>query len=161
MDIHRKRAWTALLNGGHYDYIDFSITVGRERGTPESRRAIRTWMQHLSEFMNSFDYIHSKVDGEWIKAVPEHLIISSSATADGGDFAVYLADSREVSAPSYGSAVTGAVTISLPSGRYLARLYSPASGEYSPGIAVSGGKNVDINLPGFRHDMLLRVTRKR
>ena len=30
--IHRKRAWTSLLNGSHYDYIDFSITVGNEAG---------------------------------------------------------------------------------------------------------------------------------
>ena len=45
--IHRKRAWTALLSGCHYDYIDFSITVGSEAGTAASRAAIRSWMQHL------------------------------------------------------------------------------------------------------------------
>jgi hypothetical protein len=50
--IHRKRAWTALLNGCHYDYIDFSITVGNESGTSASRAAIRSWMRHLSEFMD-------------------------------------------------------------------------------------------------------------
>src|SRR6201996_1256700 len=51
--IHRKRAWTALFNRCHYDYIDFSITVGNETGTPASQRAIRTWMEHLSDFMAS------------------------------------------------------------------------------------------------------------
>ena len=33
--IHRKRAWTALLSGSHYDYIDFSINVGTEAGTED------------------------------------------------------------------------------------------------------------------------------
>ena len=28
--IHRKRAWTTLFSGSHYDTIDFSITVGSE-----------------------------------------------------------------------------------------------------------------------------------
>ena len=48
--IHRKRAWTALLSGSHYDYIDFSINVGAEAGTEASRAKIRTWMKNLSEF---------------------------------------------------------------------------------------------------------------
>jgi hypothetical protein len=116
-------------------------------------------MQHLSEFMNSFDYVHSKVDRDWIKTAPEHLTISATSTVGGRDFVAYLADSREVSEASYGSAVTGAITISLPPGRYLARLYSPVSGEYSAGIEVSGAQKVDINLPAFKHDILLRVTR--
>ena len=39
--IHRKRAWTALLSGSHYDYIDFSINVGLkpEPKLPEPRSA--------------------------------------------------------------------------------------------------------------------------
>jgi hypothetical protein len=156
--IHRKRAWTALLNGAHYDYIDFSITVGRENGTPESRRGIRTWMQHLSEFMSSFDYLHSKLDRDWIRAIPDHL--TSSAMSNGREFAAYLADSREVIDPSYGSALAGAVTISLPPGSYLARLYSPSTGEYSPGIEVTGNRDVKIHLSEFKDDIVLRVTRK-
>ena len=44
VDDYRKRAWTALLSRCHYDYIDFSITVGSERGTAASQKAIRAWM---------------------------------------------------------------------------------------------------------------------
>ena len=54
--IHRKRAWAALMNGCHYDYIDFSITVGNESGTPASQRGIRSWMQHLSEFASHWTW---------------------------------------------------------------------------------------------------------
>ena len=45
--IHRKRAWIALFSQCHYDYIDFSITVGSETGTRQSNRMLRTWMKHL------------------------------------------------------------------------------------------------------------------
>ena len=37
--IHRKRAWTVVLSGAHYDFIDFSVTVGNEAGTAESQKA--------------------------------------------------------------------------------------------------------------------------
>ena len=59
--IHRKRAWTALLSGSHYDYIDFSINVGAEAGTEASRVKIRTWMKNLSEFFHSFDFPRSRL----------------------------------------------------------------------------------------------------
>jgi len=39
--IHRKRAWTAL--GAHYNYIDFSITVGSEAGTPVNATVAQLW----------------------------------------------------------------------------------------------------------------------
>ena len=68
--IHRNRAWAALLSGCHYDYIDFSITVGSERGTVASQSGIRTWMQHLSEFMASFDYTHAKLAADWVAGYP-------------------------------------------------------------------------------------------
>jgi hypothetical protein len=58
--IHRKRAWTAILSGAHYDYIDFSVTVGSEAGTVDSQQALRTWMKHLSKFIHAFDFLHAK-----------------------------------------------------------------------------------------------------
>ena len=43
--LHRKRAWTTICSGGHYNMIDFSIQVGgQEAGTPASQAMIRTWM---------------------------------------------------------------------------------------------------------------------
>ncbi len=156
--IHRKRAWTALLSGAHYDYIDFSITVGSETGTATSRRGIRNWMQHLSEFMDSFDYVHAKPDLDWIKATPEHTVASVLAIADR-DYAVYLADSREVADPFAGKPISGTIVFQAPPGRFLARLYSPVSGEYSPGLLVQGGATTTFHLPKFEHDTVMRLTR--
>jgi hypothetical protein len=156
--IHRKRAWTTLLNGGHYDYIDFSITVGSENGTPASRRGIRAWMKNLSEFMASFDFVHARPGRDWVHEVPEHLVASGFAVA-GRDYALYLADAREVSDAALGRPVVGKITIALPEGSYLVRLYSPVTGGYSPGLRIQGGKPSELDLPSFEHDIVLRATR--
>jgi hypothetical protein len=155
--IHRKRAWAALLNGAHYDYIDFSITVGSESGTLASRRDIRSWMHHLSSFMESFDYIHAQPAANWISSKPEHLVVSNLVVPDR-DYAAYLADSREVTDPSAGKTIQGKVTLALPVGTFLVRLYSPRTGEYSPGLVVDNlTKTVD--LPPFEQDIVIRATR--
>ena len=157
--IHRKRAWTALLSGCHYDYIDFSIQVGLERGTDASRNGIRSWMEHLSEFMASFDYSHAKIDRDWVSGLPEHLQLASMSVGDK-DFAAYLGDDRELEEAGAGEAIGGKVTLSLPAGDYEVRLYSPVSGEYSPAIEVMGGKRSELVLPPFRQDLVIRATRR-
>ena len=156
--IHRKRAWTALLNGCHYDYIDFSITVGSESGTAASQREIRAWMQHLSEFMTSFDFIHSKPDTGWIAGLPANLVPSALAVS-GRDYVAYLADSRELTDPTAGEEIEGRLSLSLPPGSYDVSLYSPVTGEYSPAIQVKGGDSV-LTLPHFRQDIVVRATRR-
>jgi len=156
--IHRKRAWTALLNGAHYDYIDFSITVGSEAGTPASRAAIRSWMQHLSEFMRSFDFIHARPATKWIVKKPEHVVVSGLAVADR-DYIAYLADDRELTSPDAGQALGGKLELALPAGRFAVSLYSPESGEYAPAMAIEGGRTVDLDLLPFRQDIVVRAIR--
>ena len=157
--IHRKRAWTALLSGCHYDYIDFSITVGSERGTVASQAGIRTWMQHLSDFMASFDYTHAQPASSWIGGYPDHLTVASLSVADR-DYVVYLGDARELDDPAAGEAIAGKVILQLPPGTYDVRVYSPATGEYSPAIEITGGKRADLTLPPFRQDLIIRATRR-
>lgn len=156
--IHRKRAWTALLNGSHYDYIDFSLTVHSEAGTPDSRRQIRSWMQHLSEFMQSFDYVHSLPSVNWVKNVPEPLVASGLSAANR-DFVLYVADAREAGNPDAGHPIAASVTLTLPPGEYTLNLYSPVSGQYSPGIKLEGGGEKILPLPAFEHDIVVRATR--
>jgi len=154
--IHRKRAWTALMNGCMYDYIDFSITVGRESGTPASRAGIRSWMQHLSEFMESFDFVHSKLETDWLTAYPEHMVLSGLEST-GQDYVAYLGDARELGEPGAGEPIEGSVTLRLPPGSYDVALYSPASGLYSPAIRVEGGSASALPLPAFTQDIVVRA----
>ena len=157
--IHRKRAWTALMNGCHYDYIDFSITVGNERGTAASRAAIRTWMEHLSEFMGTVDFVHAKPDTSWIRDTPKNLVVSGLSVGER-DYMAYLGDGRELSDAGAGDAIEGRVSVVLPAGEYDVFLYSPVTGESSPGMAVKGGTAVLVALPEFQQDIVVRVKRR-
>ena len=157
--IHRKRAWTALLNGAHYDYIDFSITVGSESGTPASRAHVRSWFQHLSELMSNFEYVRSKPDTSWISGYTPQFT-ASGLVSGGNDFIVYLADGRELSDPEAGNPLDADVSITLPGGDYLVRLYSPVSGQYSPGIVAHGGAPFPLHLTKVVQDVVIRATRR-
>jgi len=157
--IHRKRAWMAVMCGGHYDYIDFSIQAGLEAGTKESRRNIRTWMKNLTEFIHSFDFIHAKPAPGWISTHPAPLVTTALAKP-GEDYIAYLADGRELTDPAAGQPITGPIGFDLPVGTYRACFYSPAAGEYSPGVRVTGGGGVKLEIPSFEQDIVLRMTRE-
>jgi hypothetical protein len=157
--IHRKRAWTAALSGCHYDYIDFSITVGSEAGTAASRAQIRSWFEHLSDFMASFDFEHSRLDDSWIGGYPDHLVASALA-ANGRDFIAYLGDARELDDPGAGQPIAGSVSLALPPGSYNVSLYSPVTGQASPAIRIEGGKKAVLALPAFTQDIVLRAVKQ-
>ena len=156
--IHRKRAWMAVMCGGHYDYIDFSIQAGMEAGTEESRRNIRTWMKYLTEFIHSFDFIHAKPAPEWI-ATPAAPLVTAALTNPGADYIAYLADGRELADATAGQPITGSLAFDLPAGTYRAYFYSPTAGVYSPGVRVMGGGRLTLEIPPFEHDIAFRVTR--
>jgi Family of unknown function (DUF6298) len=156
--IHRKRAWTALLSGCHYDYIDFSIGVGREAGTEESRRQIRSWMCHLSEFIRGFDVVHARPDVAWLAVDAPEASVTGLAVA-GTAYAGYVADAREFDQPGHGEPIGGGLHLSLPPGRFHVAAYSPVAGQHSPAIAVAGGAPVTLELPLFRHDLAILVRR--
>jgi hypothetical protein len=157
--IHRRRAWTALFSQCHYDYIDFSITVGSETGTRQSNRMLRTWMKHLSDFMQTIDFVHAHAAPEWITQEPPHVIDAALSLPDGG-FVAYLADDREVTDPNSGQPISGCVSVRIPPGHYQARFYSPTTGAQSPAIEIKGSDTpVSIDLAPFEHDVVLRVSR--
>jgi hypothetical protein len=157
--IHRKRAWVAVMSQTHYDYIDFSITVGSETGTRESNRKLRTWMKHLSEFIHSFDFIAAKPLPGWIETKPEHLVEAVLAKP-GCEIIAYLADGRELTDPGAGQPIGGEISFRLPSGKHRVAFYSPTTGQYSPSWQVSGGSDpIRLNLPPLEQDLALRVTR--
>lgn len=155
--IHRKRAWTTLFCGCHYDYIDFSIIIYCETGTPESQRCIRTWIKHLSEYIHSVDLVRAKPVMNWLQEQPEHTVASVFGI-EAEDYNVYLADSRELDEPKAGSEIEGDIVFDLPGGDYKVACYSPVTGLYSFWFYVKGGEVVRISVPAFRHDIVVRIT---
>lgn len=156
--IDRKRAWTAILSGSHYDFIDFSIRAGIEAGTPESRRKVRSWMRNLSEFIHGVDFIHARPVPGWIATKAEHVVDATLAKA-GQDYIAYLADDREATDPTAGQPISGDISFQLAEGNYEVCLYSPVTGGYSPCLLVQGGRIVTLGLAPFVEDDVVRVTR--
>lgn len=137
--IHRKRAWTVLLKGGHYDYIDFSIINGCETGTPASQAAIRSRLQHLSTLVHALDLVRARPLPGLLTDLPPHTL-DVVFGVPGEDYALYLADERELAAARdlpdgdqadrRGWPIRGHVTLSVPAGHYTLATFDPATGRH-------------------------------
>lgn len=156
--IHRKRAWTALMSGAHYDYIDFSIINYCETGTETSRAHIRSWIGYLSPFIHSFDLKKASPLPDILGEIPGHLCASSFGVA-GEDYAIYLADSRELGTEDHGKPIQLTLGLKVPSGNYLMAAFSPESGQYSPWIHMVSNGCLDVTTPVFQQDIVLRLQR--
>ena len=167
--IHRKRAWTALFCGAHYDYIDFSIINYCETGTAASREHIRSWFKYLSGFIHSIDLVRARPLRGRLTEQPEHTCESVLAV-EGEDYCIYLADDRELGEAGAGQPITGDIALDLPPGSYRVRMFSPVTGSYLGGRRVDvGGRTegsrlrvglVRMKTPRFRHDLAIRITHK-
>ena len=158
--IHRKRAWTVVCSGGHYDMIDFSIqAAGGEAGTPASRAYIRSWLKHLSTFIHSTDFVHMTPVRDFCKETPAHTL-AAALVNPGREYAIYVADKREKEDPGCGELCSGQLSFSLPAGRYQARLYEPATGGYTGEPRELMGGEVALRLEPFVHDVVVHIQAK-
>ena len=156
--IHRKRAWTTLCSGGHYDMIDFSIQArGQEDGTPASRAHIRTWIKHLSAFIHAADFVHTTPVRNFCTEVPRSTIAATLANP-GAEYVIYVADKRERDEKGHGEPCSGTLAFSLPAGKYEARLYEPANGEYTGRVFRLNGGGISLTLEPFTHDIVVHIT---
>ncbi|MBD3173582.1 MAG: cellulase family glycosylhydrolase [Armatimonadia bacterium] len=153
--IHRKRAWVTLLCGAHYDMIDFSIHARLPRGTHESRAGLRAPMGFLAGAMRSMNLVASAPLPDLVASAPDETLAVAFG-AGGSDSLIYLCDARESGDGGCGDTIEGSLVLDLPDGQHVARCMSPATGQYSPGITIGGGR-VEVSLPRFRHDLALRI----
>jgi hypothetical protein len=164
--IHRKRAWTTLLTGGHYDMIDFSIINYCETGTEASRRLLRSWFKHLSGFIHSFDLARARPLPGLVREQPAHTLEVIFGVA-GEDLAVYLADEREGASarglegdPHAGQPITGRLRLTVAPGAYAVAYLDPQTGVYSPAARLEAtGDELSIELPAFTADLAVRLKR--
>ena len=157
--VHRKRAWTALFCGAHYDAIDFSINNGFETGTEESRHGLRAWFGHLARFIHRIDLVRVRPLPELIRAVPDHTI-GSVLAIPGESYEVYLADRREVDEPGAGADIAGQVVIDLAAIELAVSCYSPETGLESPAVPLPGGPRTRLQLAPFKEDLVVRITHR-
>ncbi|MBS1918156.1 MAG: cellulase family glycosylhydrolase [Bacteroidetes bacterium] len=156
--IDRKRAWVTLFSGAHYDLIDFSIINYSETGTDSSQKYLRSWFKNLSAYMHSVDIVKAKPIAGWLKEKPGNLL-EIAFVVPGKDYNIYLADERELTDKDAGKVIRGDIRFDLPEGKYEIRFYSPETGLYSPGIKISGAKNLQCSLPEINGDIVIRISK--
>ena len=158
--IHRKRAWTTVCSGGHYDMIDFSMqSGGQEDGTPASRAHIRSWLKHLSTFIHSVDFVHAVPVAGFASELPPATIAATLANP-GREYVIYVADARELGESGQGEPCSGPLSFSLPEGKYRARYYRPVDGEYDAQTCeLNGGGDVTLHLAAFSHDVVVHIVK--
>ncbi len=154
--VHRKRAWTSVLSGAHYDVIDFSIIPGFEAGTKASQQGIRLWLGILAKKINEIPLISAKPMPQIVVSAPEHTLASAMVTP-GMHALVYLADERELGEPDAGSAIDGTCVINWPACDVCVRLMSPSTGLYSPWMHLRSEHQLSINLPPFSQDIAIEI----
>ena len=157
--VQRKRAWTTLMSGAHYDMIDFSILPHLETGTSASQQCIRSWMGYLSTFIHSVDLLRARPLTGWLQRHPDDTVASALAV-EGEDYCIYLADGREREASDCGQPIGGTLCFDLPAGDFTVSAYSPCTGVYSPALLLPGG-DTELEVPVFTHDTVIRVRRVR
>lgn len=156
--IDRKRAWVTLFSGAHYNIIDFSIVNYMETGTDSSQKYLRNWFKYLSAYMKTIDIVKGKPVANWLKEKPANLLEATFAVP-GKDYNIYLADERELTDKDAGKPINGTIRFDLPAGIYEIFCYSPETGLYSPGINITGGKNLEYALEEVRGDLVVRIRR--
>ena len=156
--LHRKRAWTTLMCGAHYDVIDFSINKYMEAGTKESQAHIRIWIKYLSEFIHSVDLVYAKPLVNLLKKVPD-CVCPSVFAVESEDYCIYLADERESNDPDAGEPIEGVLVFDLPEADYEVSFYSPVNGSYSSKNILRGDRDVSVKISKFEQDIVVRVTK--
>ena len=155
---YRREGWAFLLaGGGLYNNLDYSFTVGHEKGTfvyPSTlpgggSSELRRQLGYLKDFLYRFDFIHMRPDSTLtIKGQPEKFR-SYALTEPGKQYAVYFYYSIGLN-----------VELMLPAGTYEVEWMNPLTGKSDKKTFLkhSGGK-VDLVSPEYREDIALRVVK--
>ena len=155
--IHRKRAWTAIFCGAHYNCIDFSVLPYLETGTPESNRHIRAWMGYIADYLDGVDLAKARPAADAIQKAPCGTV-GSALGEPSGTMHVYLADAAEYGSPEYGRKIEASeLVLDLKAGEYRVELFSPVTGMFSPAAILRLGDGVPLRLPDFCHDIAVRL----
>ena len=151
---YRREAWEFLMaGGGLYNNLDYSFTVGHEKGTfvyPSTQpgggsTALRKQLGYLKDFMYRFDFIRMRPDSMLnIKASQRR---SYGLSEPGKQYAIYFRSTKELN-----------VEMMLPAGTYEIEWLDPVAGtkDKKKVIQHPGGK-ATIIAPEYKEDAALRL----
>lgn len=154
---YRMEAWEFILAGGAlYNNLDYSFTVGHEKGTfvyPSTQpgggtKALRSQLRFLKEFMDKFDFIQMAPDSTLVSGLPDSVRVRILAET-GKQYAVYI----------FGAGLSQ-LTMQLPEGEYEAEWLDPIAGKYTLGRVVHHGGLASIAVPPYGSEYALRLIAK-
>jgi hypothetical protein len=113
-------------------------------------------MKHLSTFIHAPEFVHTTPVRDFCHETPAHTLAATLAHP-GAEYVIYVADKREKEDPGCGEPCSGRLRLSLPAGRYQARLYAPAIGGYTGEPRELMGGEAALQLEPFVHDVVIHI----
>lgn len=137
----RRAMWTAVLSGGHFDYMDDSLDFGA-KPAPDKRAAFHRQIRHLAAFARSLKLWEMQPDDALVKSGYAFGIASTNALA------AYLPNG-------------GGLTLDLArlTGALEARWYNPRAGVFSKPFVVESGWVRELKAPD-ENDWVLLLQRQ-
>ncbi len=163
LSVNRAEAWEMILSGGAgYSNLDWSFTQADEAGSGKEPlgdgrrldwRPLRGWLDLLRGLLGRFDPV---------RLVPAvGLVIqdpsgcgTSAATDGAGRYVIYLVDQGVYRLEACGTR-TATVSLTLPPGRYRARVFGPRTGAEKDLSEVRSEGVVYLEIPAFQEDVVM------
>jgi hypothetical protein len=121
-DEVRQAMWTAILSGGHFNYMDDSLDY-RAKPAPDKRAALHRQISYLAAFVQPLKLWEMQPDDAPVKAGYAFVIASTNGLA------AYL---------PHGGVVT--LDLAKLTGALQARWFDPRGGSFSEPFGVDGGR---------------------
>src|SRR5205823_5947853 len=154
---YRAEGWDFIMAGGAvYDNLDYSFTVGHERGdAPVSAPggggpSLRAQLATLKRFIESFDFVRMAPDVKVIEGgVPEGAT-ARALSEPRKQYAVYVKRGAQAN-----------LRLALPAGRYRAEWLNPKTGEIDRREELEhAGGSAMLASPPYMEDVALRIARR-
>jgi hypothetical protein len=155
-DAHyRMEGWQFVLaGGGVYDHLDYSFTVGHEKGDfvlPPKQpggggESLRKQFRILREFIHSVPFVRMSPDAAIARSAPKGVTVRALSER-GKAYAVYL----------HGGTQTD-LSIELPAGTYQVEWLDTKTGKVEKSEKVTGaGGAMTLRSPAYVEDTALRI----
>jgi hypothetical protein len=156
---YRREAWEFLLaGGGLYNNLDYSFTVGNEKGTfvyPSTQPGggsveLRKQLGFLKDFLYRFDFIHMAPDSTLINDGQSEKFKSYALAEPGKQYAIYFYRNSKQK-----------IELALPAGTYEIEWMHPDTGKFETKMLLKhpGGKAL-LNVPEHKDDMALSIVKE-
>jgi hypothetical protein len=173
----RMEAWEALLAGcATYDHLDLTFTTDDPTGAAGGSipsglqrewldgRMLRRQLSYVAGAAADLDLARTRLDALAVQQEPSGIGTLVARTGDDQqDLVLYLADTRRFDG-GYGSTpVRGTLSLGAPGdgARYSVRALDPQTGAWSerPEVLADSSGDLRLEVPAFRQDLLLRLSR--